>query len=193
MQTAAQDFTDDLYVFCTLQLRIQILNTPLHLYVKSDQLLETSQSARSATRSEHLWLSSLRSQINSWLRSRSSFTQQSKHIQLGSLLLATDTAHFARAESHTKAGVICPSLALLASSAPWRHIWAPPSGKTLLASLAQNLIPRKASSAHRSHCSLVAPPGGRSGRHQVARHCSLRSRRITYQDRRHLPIARVAR
>ena len=70
---------------------------------------------------------------------------------------------------------------------------APPSGKTLLASLAQNHIPRQASSTHRSRCSLVAPPGGRSGCHQVAIHCSLRSRRITYQDRRHLPIARVAR
>ena len=169
MQTAAQDFTDDLYVFCTLQLRIQILNTPLHLYVKSDQLLETSQSACSATRSEHLWLSSLRSQINSWLRSRSSFTQQSKHIQLSSPSLARDTARFARTESHTKAGIICPSLALLASSAPWWQIWAPPGGRTLLASLAQNHIPRQASSAHRSRCSLVAPPSGRSGRHLVAR------------------------
>ncbi len=80
-----------------------------------------------------------------------------------------DTARFARAESHTKTGVIHPSLALLASGAPWWQIWAPPSGKTQLASLAQNHIPRQASSAHRSRCLLVAPPGGRSGRHLVAR------------------------
>ena len=82
--------------------------------------------------------------------------------------LATDTARFARAESHTKAGIICPALALLASGAPWWQIWAPPSGKTMLASLAQNHIPRHASSAQRSRCSLVAPSGGRSGRHLVA-------------------------
>ena len=82
-----------------------------------DQISYTSQSARSATRSRHLWLGSLRSQIKCLLRSRSSPTQQSKHILLGSLSLATDTAHFARAESHTKAGVICPALPLLASGA----------------------------------------------------------------------------
>ena len=133
-----------------------------------------------------------RSQINCSLRSRSSLTQRSNHIQLGSLSLATDTARFARTESHTKAGFICPALALLASGAPWWQIWMAPSGKTLLASLAQNHIPRQASSAQRSRCSLVVPPGGRSGCHLVARHCSLCSCRITYQDRLHLPIARVA-
>ena len=101
-------------------------------------LLDTSQSARSATRSEHLWLGSLRSQINCSLRSRSSLTQRSNHIQLGSRSLATDTACFARTESHTKAGFISPALALLASGAPWWQIWAPPSGKTLLALLEQS-------------------------------------------------------
>ena len=59
----------------------------------------------------------------------------SKVNTFSSLLLATDTACFARAESHTKAGVICPPLALLASGAPWWQIWAPPSGKTQLALL----------------------------------------------------------
>ena len=153
----------------------------------------TSQSARSAWRSEHLWLGSLRSQINCSLCSCSSLTQQSKHIQLGSLSLATITARFARAESHTKAGVICPALTLLASGVHRWQIWAPPSGKTLLALPAQNHIPRQASSAHRLRCSLVVPPGGRSGHHLVARHCLLRSRRFTYQGRRHPPIACFAR
>ena len=55
--------------------------------------------------------------------------------QIHSARLATDTARFARTESHTKAGIICPSLALLASGAPWWQIWAPPSGKTQLALL----------------------------------------------------------
>ena len=77
---------------------------------------------------------------------------------------------------------------LLASLAQCTHS----AKQTHSARLPQNHIPRQASSAHRSRCSLEAPPGGRSGRHQVARHCSLRSRRITYQDWRHLPIARVA-
>ena len=61
-------------------------------------------------------------------------------------------------QNHTNIDVIRHSLALLASGTPWWQIWAPPSGKTLLASLVQNHIPRPASSAHRWHCSLEAPP-----------------------------------
>ena len=52
------------------------------------------------------------------------------------------TAHFAQAESHTQTGVICPSLALLAHSA---------------------LLEDSARYAR------TVPPGGRSGRHLVAR------------------------
>ena len=130
----------------------------------------TSQSARSAT-----LMAGFAPLADKLLASLTQFThsmmlaQNHTRRQAPSAHLATDTARFARAKSHTKAGVICPSLALLASSAPWRHIWAPPSGKTLLASLAQNHIQRQVSSAHRSRCSLVAPPGGRYGRHLVAR------------------------
>ena len=74
------------------------------------------------------------------LASLAQFTHSAK--QTHSARLATDIARFTRAESHTKAGIICPALALLASGAPWWLIWAPPSGMTLLASLAQNHIPR---------------------------------------------------
>ena len=112
---------------------------------------------------------------------RSSLTQRSKHILLGSLSLATDTACFARAESHTKAIVICPALALLASGSPWWQICVPPSGKTLLSSLALNHIPRQASSIRRSRCLLVAPLVA-DLRYLVARHCLLHSHKITYQD-----------
>ena len=58
--------------------------------------------------------------------------QNHTHRQAPSAHLATDTARFARAESHTKTGVICPSLALLASGAPWWQIWAPPGGKVAM-------------------------------------------------------------
>ena len=115
--------------------------------------------------------------INCSLRSRNALTQRSKLIQLGSRRITY------QGRRHL------PSTRV----ARQRQIWAPPSGKTLLASLAQNHIPRQASSANRSHCLLVAPPGGRSQRHLVARNCLLRSRRFTYQARRHLPITRVAR
>ena len=47
-----------------------------------------------------------------------SLTQRSKHIQLVLLSIATDTSRFACTESHTKAGVICPALALHDSGAP---------------------------------------------------------------------------
>ena len=69
-------------------------------------------------------------------------------------------------QSHTKTGVIHPSLALLASGAPWWQIWAPPGGKVAVTypdhpPKYQPNWPTDSSTINRSRlCPPGAPPGG---------------------------------